>query len=285
MSKTCHETIELMNLYLDGRLSGGQYQELAKHLEQCEHCRKRMNYLRVISSEIRADRPPMPDDLHSSIMNYIAKANAPAPERKFSLKKLQKPLAICAAALVLVIVTPLALSTMGNSADPSINPTGESGGWFSQLLDRLNFFGSQSAGEDADKDTSTDPGKDEGKPDPNDSADGTAGSGEADKDPSNQSGKTEGTYTVPTLHTREKFASYIVATGTVLDISAHFDLSSVAVYPQDGSVYVHLPNDAGSLAQAYNSIRQLGLTLHLAPKGLPEADENAPEILLVIFPK
>ena len=42
MSKTCQETIELMNLYLDGRLSGGQYQELAKHQATCEHCRKRM---------------------------------------------------------------------------------------------------------------------------------------------------------------------------------------------------------------------------------------------------
>ena len=57
MSKTCQEAIELMNMYLDGRLSGGQYQELAKHQAECEHCRKRMNYLRVISSEIRSDRP------------------------------------------------------------------------------------------------------------------------------------------------------------------------------------------------------------------------------------
>ncbi len=276
MIENCQEVIERMNLYLDGRLTGGQYQELAKHLAQCEHCRKRMNYLRVISSEIRTDRPPMPDNLHSSIMNYIAQANAPAPERKFSFGKWKKPLAIWAAALVLLIVTPLALNNLGGAGDPSDVSTAESGSWLSQLFDRLDLFGSQ-------KPDKEEPGTDD--PDPSNGADGVSGAGDKDSDEYNESNKTEGTYTVPALHTNEKFANYIVATGTVQDLSDYFDLASVAVYPQDGSVYVHLPNNASSLAQVYNNIRHMGWTLHLNPKGLPETDAAAPEILFLIFPE
>lgn len=291
MSKTCQETIELMNLYLDGRLSGGQYQELAKHLEGCEHCRKRMNYLRVITSELRQDRPAVPDDLHSSIMNYIAKANAPAEPRRFPLKKLQKALALCAAALVLVLVTPVAIGSLqGENGSHNVSQTDNGGfdyaSWFKSLFRNITQSLSGSKEEDllsndGESDSASNgTGSDQDQTNSSDSISGsdqTSGSG--------SSGKTENAYTVPALHTRERFANYIVATGTVVDLQLYFDLSSVAVYPEDGSVYVYLSNNAGSSTQVYHCIRNMGLTLQLSPQGLPETDANAPEILFVIFPE
>ncbi len=277
MSKTCQEIIELMNLYLDGRLSGGQYQELAKHLAECEHCSKRMKYLRVISSEVRADRPAMPNDLHNSIMSYIAKANQPAPERKvFSFAKWKKPLAICAAVLVLVIVAPVAW-TLSNPVDATIPNQATAGNWFSQLIQSLNPFDKGDADEDAGSDADKPDGSNQGDDGTSATDPGQSGFGEGDK--------SQAAYTVPALKTNERFANYIVATGTVLDISTHFDLRSVQVNPEDGSIYVYLSNDAGSLAQVYTSIRHMGLTLQLNVRGLPEMDEAAPEILFLIFPK
>ncbi len=272
MSKTCHEAIELMNLYLDGRLSGGQYQELAKHLAECEHCRKRMNYLRVISSEIRNDRPAVPADLHNSIMGYIDQANAPAPEPV--RKKTRKPLilAACAAALVLVLVGSFTLKSLNTPGDVSGLDTAQTETWFERVLD---FLGLQKDKEDPDKDADQDQDTDQDKPDAD----------KPDEQDKPNSDKTDGTYTVPALRTKERFAQYIVATGTVTDLQNYFGLESVTVYPEDGSIYVCLPNGAGSLADVYVAIRSMGLTLHLSPKGLPATDENAPEILFVIFHK
>lgn len=285
MSKSCHEAIELMNLYLDGRLSGGQYQELAKHLAECEHCRKRMNYLRVISSEIRSDRPAVPADLHNSIMRYIDQANAPAPEP--APKKKRKPLilAACAAALVLVLVGSFALKSLNTPGDASSPDTAKTDTWFGGIL---KFFGLNKDEEpdDPDKDPDTDK-PDTDKPDA-DKPDTDKPDADKPDDPDKDkpgSDKTEGTYTVPALRTKERFAQYIVATGTVTDLQTYFGLESVTVYPADGSIYICLPNGAGALADVYNSIRNMGLTLHLSPKGLPATDENAPEILFVIFPK
>lgn len=280
MSKTCHEAIELMNLYLDGRLSGGQYQELSGHLEGCEHCRKRMNYLRVISSELRKDRPAMPDDLHNHIMNHIARANAPAEPKRFPVKKLQKILALCAAALVLVLVTPAALNSIGVGETASGVSTAQNETWFHRLF--ANLF------SNASDETSGDPQNDGTTVDQDQSNSGqsdTSGDSSDSSHTGSTANRTEGTYTVPALRTNERFADYIVATGTVEDLSAYFDLSSVAVYPEDNSIYIPLSNDANSLAKVYTSIRSMGLTLHLNPKGLPETDENAPEILFVIFPQ
>ena len=275
MSKTCQEAIELMNMYLDGRLSGGQYQELAKHQAECEHCRKRMNYLRVISSEIRSDRPAVPANLHINIMKYIDQANAPAPEP--APKKKWNPLVLgaCAAALVLVLVGGFALNTLRTPGDVSSPNAVSEETWYEKIL---GFFGLQKDDEKLDPDQgSADPDQNQGKPD---------GDKPGDPDP-DKSGtdKTEGTYTVPTLRTKERFAQYIVATGTVTDLQNYFGLESVTVYPEDGSIYVCLPNKAGPLADVYGAIRSMGLTLHLSPKGLPATDENAPEILFVIFPQ
>lgn len=276
MSKSCHEAIELMNLYLDGRLSGGQYQELAKHLAECEHCRKRMNYLRVISSEIRSDRPAMPADLHNRIMRHIDEANAPAPEP--APKKKRKPLilAACAAALVLVLVGSFALKSLNTPGDVSSPDTAKTDTWIERVL---GFFGLQK--EEGEKDPEQDPGSQQ---DPDKDQPGTDKPDDPEPDKPS-SDKTEGTYTVPALRTKERFARYIVATGTVTDLQNYFGLESVTVYPQDGSIYVCLPNEAGPLANVYVAIRTMGLTLHMSPKGLPATDENAPEILFVIFPK
>ena len=275
MSKTCHEVIELMNLYLDGRLSGGQYQELAKHQATCEHCRKRMNYLRVISSEIRNDRPAVPADLHNRIMQYIDQAEAPAPEVK-AVKK-RKPLVIgaVAAALALVLVGSFALKQMGTPGDVSGPDAAKEGGWFERFLGQ--FKGNQGANENQDPDPSSDDAQDGTQTGVSDDADKEKDKVAADK--------TEGTYVVPALHTQERFAQYVVATGTVVDLRDYFAMESVRVYPEDGSIYVCIPNQVGALADAYIYIRQKGLTLHVDPKGLPATDANAPEILFVIFPQ
>ena len=277
MSKTCQETIELMNLYLDGRLSGGQYQELAKHQATCEHCRKRMNYLRVISSEIRNDRPAMPADLHNSIMRYIDQAEAPAPEPAATSKK-RKPLffGAIAAALALVLVGSFALKNLNNAnipGDVSDLDTAKENSWFERFLDL--FKGDE---EEKDPDSETDDGTQSG------TQTGDTDNANKDKDKVTAD-KTEGTYTVPTLRTKERFAQYIVATGAVTDLQDYFGLESVKVYPEDGSVYVCLPNQAGALTDAYIYIRQKDLTLHVNPKGLPAIDANSPEVLFVIFPK
>ena len=277
MSKTCQETIELMNLYLDGRLSGGQYQELAKHQATCEHCRKRMNYLRVISSEIRNDRPAMPADLHNSIMQYIDRAETPAPEPAAASKK-RKPLLFgaIAAALALVLVGSFALKNMNASNTPggvSGLDTAKENNWFERFFDL--FKGDE---KEKDPDSVPDDGAQSGTQ--------TGDADHADKDKDKVTAdKTEGTYTVPTLRTKERFAQYIVATGAVTDLQDYFGLESVTVYPEDGSVYVCLPNHAGALTDAYIYIRQKNLLLHVDPKGLPAIDANAPEILFVIFPK
>lgn len=275
MSKTCQEVIERMNLYLDGRLSGGQYQELAKHLEQCEHCRKRMNYLRVISSEIRADRPAMPDHLHSNIMQYIAKANEPAPARKLPLKRWAKSLAICAAALALLFAVPAVWKTVAQpQAGTSDLSTAKTENWMEQLLNKWKSMFSK---EDATDDDSSDASPDDviGNPDQDVDQTGTSGQGSV----------ADSRYTLSVMHSKERFARYIVVTGPALDVSAFFDMKNVTVYPEDGSIYVHLLNNASSSAQVYNCIRQMNLTLHTDPEGLPDVDANAPEILLIILPK
>lgn len=271
MSKTCQTVIERMNLYLDGRLSGGQYQELAKHLEQCEHCRKRMNYLRVISSEIRADRPPMPDHLHSNIMQYIAKANEPAPARKLPLKRWAKSLAICAAALLLLFAVPAVWNTATQpQTGTSDVATAQAESWVEQLLNKWKSLF-------AKEDPATEPHTDASTGNANQDVGQTVASG--------QGNAADSRYTVSVIHSKERFARYIVATGSVLDVSAFFDLKNVTVYPEDGSIYVHLLNNASSTSQVYYCVRQMGLTLHEDPKGLPEVDANAPEILLIILPK
>ncbi len=275
MSKTCQEAIELMNLYLDGGLSGGQYPELEEHLANCEHCRKRMTYLRVISSEIRFDRPKMPDNLHGKIMAHIATQTAPKPRKEFPVKKLIWVAAVLAAMLMVVFLPPVVWATP-NIADGNDPQRGNQSGI---IGDTIQWWKALFAGEDGGEDPpeTQDPSGSEQRPtDPSGSQTDQPGSID----------RTEGAYTVPALRSEEVFAAHIIATGVVeTDLSEWFDLRSVAVYPEDGSIYVYLPNEAGALANAYSFIRHLGLTLHLNPKGLPRVDANAPEVLFVIFPK
>lgn len=280
MSKPCQEAIELMNLYLDGRLSGGQYQELAKHLEECEHCRKRMNYLRVISSELRTDRPAAPADLHSKIMDHIQRADDQAGEsalpqkKRKALGRLTKPLAVCAAALLLLVAAPFALKVVSDRQMSGTSGIAGDGSWF----DRLFANGNTANGEGLETDEET--------ADDSSTTDGAAldDTQSANRDPASGNSQNAAAYPMPKLHTNEVFADYIVATGTAADLQQYFSLESVTVYPEDGSVYVYLPNTAGSLARAYTGIRNMGLTLQLNLTDVPEKDHNAPEILLIILP-
>ena len=149
--------------------------------------------------------------------------------------------------------------------------------WFERLLNKLNFFTSKDdVPADADADEDANASGDNDNQDANADNNSSAGQGAVSELP----------YVVSVVHqNNERFARYYVVTGSVQDVSSFFNMKNVEIYPQDGSIYVRLLNNATSSAQIYNCIRQLNLTMQMNPKGLPDVDENAPEILLMILPK
>lgn len=67
----CEECIALLNEYADGELSPELTAELEEHLSKCEKCRSYLDDICLIKTEIADTDQPVPEELHSNIMNVV----------------------------------------------------------------------------------------------------------------------------------------------------------------------------------------------------------------------
>lgn len=266
MTKPCSDYINLMHLYLDGRLAGGQYQELMAHLDVCESCRKRMTYLRVITAEVRAEQPPVPENLHAAILENIHKNGKHRVSRR--VVRWVGGLAACAAMLLFLMNGPLsdiwkmdleesrsgdATEDQADSADQydeNFDPSG--------LLQGSNGMLPQKDGENSITDQPNQPE-------------------EGDQ-------QQMASYAVPKLMTSEQFFAYIIATGITDRIQEKFSLEDVVLYPEEGQIYIYIDAGTESVEAARATLEEMGLTVQTNPENLPDTVPDAPNALIVIFP-
>lgn len=267
MTRPCSYYIDLMHLYLDGRLSDGQYQDLIEHLDICSSCRKRMTYLRVITAEVRGQKPEIPAGLHAAIMDNVRKnGKHPIPRRAI---RWVGGLAACAAMLLVLLQGPMADVWKADALSGKSAETQN---------------GSNAAGMEPDEAF-----------DPSSLMQGTNGTpGSPEDELQNQTKQEDGEtteqepseeepadYSAPQLMTSEQFSEYLIATGTVNAIPAYFPLESVVLYPDEKQVYIYI--DSAKTEEAKGVLLEMGLTVYDRTENLPETVKDAPNALIVIF--
>lgn len=101
----CRKSEELISLYVDGDLEERRVKALEAHLAGCASCREVLKDFRAMAEAARATGVPEPSDaVWTNILVKVreARAAAPVPSVRPAGFRFMKPLAIAAAALVLV---------------------------------------------------------------------------------------------------------------------------------------------------------------------------------------
>lgn len=284
MMKQCSEYIVMMNMYLDDMLSEELRAELFEHLEQCDGCRRRFDALeKMLSVRGELEQEP-PEELHKSIMKYVA-ADGRVRSKKAVLKKIYM---IAAVAAVMVLTLSGTLSKLnrtylfmpkGASEADQAALENSGGGLYSAMAP-------PAVGAVQDSHVETDYGYEVNvESEPGDGADlneTKTQSGFEDRAADSGKDEQQRLFTLPRLQTTERYAGYCIATGSgsVVDI---FGSENVIEYPELGETYVIIPNDAESLEAAERELEAAGFVLQRNLENVPTADENAENYLLVIF--
>ncbi len=101
----CDKVGQYIDLYLDNDLSSEQTLFMLEHIEECPKCKNLYRDLKVITSSLKIDNIPYPEDLHEKILGYIEenKDTQIVQYRPKTMKFFYGSLAACA--LVAVVAT------------------------------------------------------------------------------------------------------------------------------------------------------------------------------------
>jgi len=86
----CKNVNKKLIFYIDDKLPLDETLEIQKHLNECEQCNAKYEFLKQILSQIEADRDIRPNDFIAT--RILAKL--PATEKKYKLKKVLSPVLI-----------------------------------------------------------------------------------------------------------------------------------------------------------------------------------------------
>lgn len=68
----CDKALELISLYIDGELNKEEQEEIIRHMERCESCRKEYESIKEMVEELNnIDFLPLPDGYHERLMQKI----------------------------------------------------------------------------------------------------------------------------------------------------------------------------------------------------------------------
>lgn len=121
----CEKAYLQMNLLLDDQLEPEQEMLLKEHLEHCEKCRETFAQLRAVTFLLREETEPVPETLHTSIMEAVQRERAhsrrssemkPQKQQRIFPRRLIKVLGTIAVCAALVLVLRAAFPG-GKSAD------------------------------------------------------------------------------------------------------------------------------------------------------------------------
>ena len=109
--RTCEDVREAVSSWLDGELDQELEAETLAHTSECEECRSFLEICRVMSDDLRADMPPVPETLIPGVMHRLSEEKQTAvPEpgegRTNDRRKLYRRVAVwaCAAACLALVI-------------------------------------------------------------------------------------------------------------------------------------------------------------------------------------
>ncbi|MCQ4725159.1 DUF4349 domain-containing protein [Anaerotignum faecicola] len=71
----CEKALELISLYIDGELNKEEQEEIIKHMEQCESCKKEYDSLKEMVETLKEmEYMPLPEGYHERLMDKIENA-------------------------------------------------------------------------------------------------------------------------------------------------------------------------------------------------------------------
>ena len=109
--RTCEDVREAVSAWLDGELDQELEEETLAHTSECEDCRSFLEICRVMSEDLRADIPPVPETLIPGVMRRVAEERqtvmpVSGPGRTNDRRKLYRRVAVwaCAAACLALVI-------------------------------------------------------------------------------------------------------------------------------------------------------------------------------------
>ncbi len=109
--RTCEDVREAVSAWLDGELDQELEAETLAHTSECEDCRSFLEICRVMSEDLRADIPPVPETLIPGVMRRVAEERQTVmpisgPGRTNDRRKIFRRVAVwaCAAACLALVI-------------------------------------------------------------------------------------------------------------------------------------------------------------------------------------
>ena len=103
---TCLETLEYISRHFDGDLSQSEENELKKHIESCESCRREFEDMQQIFAELKNEKQAeLPSNFHEELMEKLENQKVvPLKTAKKNKINYRKYMAAAASFIVLAIV-------------------------------------------------------------------------------------------------------------------------------------------------------------------------------------
>lgn len=103
---TCLETLEYISRHFDGDLSQSEENELKKHIESCENCRREFKDMQQIFAELKNEKQAeLPSNFHEELMEKLENQKVvPLKTAKKNKTNYRKYMAVAASFIALAIV-------------------------------------------------------------------------------------------------------------------------------------------------------------------------------------
>ncbi len=276
----CQDYFVYMNQYLDGELPPQETEELLRHLEICEGCRRRFEALRRMVEETRALSADPPADLHAAIMAGVRRERAPRRGLIRLGGRTGRRALVRIGGLAACLVL---LAALFDVASPWLGRTGGDDTASDEAAAPEAALFDAAPGEGAEASRSV---QSYAQPAPDGAANGILApesgdmTGDAATDGS-APGYDHAPLAVDGLEEAGPSAFYVVAVGTG-DLSAVFG-GDVPVEERTDRICVQIENTENARDEAEQALIEAGFTVCDNVEGLPEIDENAQTGLVIVY--